>query len=198
MASSEELIGLIEECKGQNPAAQRKLYARFSGQLFATAIRHTNCREDAEDVLQDSFVKIFKHIKSYRQDYSFEGWMRRIVVNTAITHYRKNLKHSHHQDISEFPATPRDLENFSDPEFTAEELQLAIAQLPLGYRTVFCMYVIEGFKHNEIAEKLDIDVNTSKSQLSRARKYLQRVLATLSARAQSTSSQAAGIAGTAS
>lgn len=198
MASSEELIGLIEECKGQNPVAQRKLYARFSGQLFATAIRHTNCREDAEDVLQDSFVKIFKHIKSYRQDYSFEGWMRRIVVNTAITHYRKNLKHSHHQDISEFPATPRDLENFSDPEFTAEELQLAIAQLPLGYRTVFCMYVIEGFKHNEIAEKLDIDVNTSKSQLSRARKYLQRVLATLSARAQSTSSQAAGIAGTAS
>ena len=166
--------------------------------MFATAIRHTNCREDAEDVLQDSFVKIFKHIKSYRQDYSFEGWMRRIVVNTAITHYRKNLKHSHHQDISEFPATPRDLENFSDPEFTAEELQLAIAQLPLGYRTVFCMYVIEGFKHNEIAEKLDIDVNTSKSQLSRARKYLQRVLATLSARAQSTSSQAAGIAGTAS
>ncbi len=197
MASSEELIILIESCKDQNPAAQRKLYARFSGQLFATAIRHTNCREDAEDVLQDSFVKIFKHVKSYRQDYSFEGWMRRIVVNTAITHYRKNLKHSHHQDIADVPATPKDLENYSDPEFTAEELDLAIAQLPLGYRTVFCMYVVEGFKHQEIAEKLGIDVNTSKSQLSRARKYLQRVLATLSARAQSTTSKAAGIAGTA-
>mgnify|MGYP001443319526 CR=1 FL=1 len=197
MASSEELITLIESCKDQNPAAQRKLYARFSGQLFATAIRHTNCREDAEDVLQDSFVKIFKHVKSYRQDYSFEGWMRRIVVNTAITHYRKNLKHSHHQDIADVPATPKDLENYSDPEFTAEELDLAIAQLPLGYRTVFCMYVVEGFKHQEMAEKLGIDVNTSKSQLSRARKYLQRVLATLSARAQSTTSKAAGIAGTA-
>lgn len=197
MASSEELIILIESCKDQNPAAQRKLYARFSGQLFATAIRHTNCREDAEDVLQDSFVKIFKHVKSYRQDYSFEGWMRRIVVNTAITQYRKNLKHSHHQDIADVPATPKDLENYSDPEFTAEELDLAIAQLPLGYRTVFCMYVVEGFKHQEIAEKLGIDVNTSKSQLSRARKYLQRVLATLSARAQSTTSKAAGIAGTA-
>ena len=197
MASSEELIALIEACKEQKPAAQRNLYARFSGQLFATAIRHTNCREDAEDVLQDSFVKIFKHVKSYRQDYSFEGWMRRIVVNTAITHYRKNLKHSHHQDIADVPATPKDLENYSDPEFTAEELDLAIAQLPLGYRTVFCMYVIEGFKHHEIAEKLEIDVNTSKSQLSRARKYLQRVLATLSARAQSTTSTAAGIAGTA-
>lgn len=198
MASSEELKLLIEECKAQKAAAQRQMYARFSGQLFATALRHTNSREDAEDVLQDSFVKIFKHIKSYRQDFSFEGWMRRIVVNTAITHYRKHLKHQHHQDIAEVPATPGDLENQSDPEFTADELELAIAQLPLGYRTVFCMYVIEGYKHNEIAEQLGIDVNTSKSQLSRARKYLQRVLATLSARAQSTKSNASGNAGFAS
>ena len=189
MASSEEIKRLIEGCKAQRPSAQRELYARFSGQLFATAIRHTNAREDAEDVLQDSFVKIFKHIKSYRQDFSFEGWMRRIVVNTAITHYRRNLKHRHHQDIDEVHATPRDLENVNDLEFTADELEFAIAQLPIGYRTVFCMYVIEGFKHQEIADKLGVDVNTSKSQLSRARKYLQRVLATLSARAQSNSSE---------
>ena len=189
MASSEEVKQLIEGCKAQRPSAQRELYARFSGQLFATAIRHTNAREDAEDVLQDSFVKIFKHIKSYRQDFSFEGWMRRIVINTAITHYRRNLKHRHHQDIDEVHATPRDLENVSDLEFTADELELAIAQLPIGYRTVFCMYVIEGFKHQEIADKLGVDVNTSKSQLSRARKYLQRVLATLSARAQSNPSE---------
>ena len=186
---------LIEGCKAQKPAAQRLMYARFSGQLFATAIRHTNSREDAEDVLQDSFVKIFRHIKSYREDFSFEGWMRRIVVNTAITHYRKNQKHSRHQDIDDVPATPRDMENKVDPEFTADELEFAIAQLPLGYRTVFCMYVIEGFKHHEIAEQLGVDVNTSKSQLSRARKYLQRVLATLSARAQSIPSTTSGNAG---
>lgn len=185
MASSEELKELIQGCKAQTPRAQRELYAKFSGQLFATAIRHTNARQDAEDVLQESFVKIFKHIKSYRQDFSFEGWMRRIVVNTAITHYRKNLKHSHHQDIDDVYATPGDLENRNDPEFTADELELAIAKLPLGYRTVFCLYVIEGFKHQEIADQLGIDVNTSKSQLSRARKHLQRILATLSARAQS-------------
>ena len=189
MASSEEVKQLIEGCKAQRPSAQRELYARFSGQLFATAIRHTNAREDAEDVLQESFVKIFKHIKSYRQDFSFEGWMRRIVVNTAITHYRRHLKHRHHQDIDEVHATPRDLENVNDLEFTADELELAISQLPIGYRTVFCMYVIEGFKHQEIADKLGVDVNTSKSQLSRARKYLQRVLATLSARAQSNPSE---------
>jgi RNA polymerase sigma-70 factor (ECF subfamily) len=189
MASSEDVKQLIEGCKAQRPSAQRELYSRFSGQLFATAIRHTNAREDAEDVLQDSFVKIFKHIKSYRQDFSFEGWMRRIVVNTAITHYRRNLKHRHHHDIDEVHSTPRDLESHPDLEFTADELEHAIAQLPLGYRTVFCMYVIEGFKHQEIADKLGVDVNTSKSQLSRARKYLQRVLATLSARAQSNPSE---------
>ena len=189
MASSEEVKQLIEGCKAQRSFAQQELYARFSGQLFATAIRHTNAREDAEDVLQESFVKIFKHIKSYRQDFSFEGWMRRIVVNTAITHYRKNLKHRHHQDISEIHATPRDLENHTDLEFTADELEHAIAQLPLGYRTVFCMYVIEGYRHQEIADQLGVDVNTSKTQLSRARKYLQRVLATLSARAQSNPSE---------
>lgn len=188
---------LIDGCKAQKPAAQRLMYARFSGQLFATAIRHTNSREDAEDVLQDSFVKIFKHIKSYREDFSFEGWMRRIVVNTAITHYRKNQKHTRHQDIDDVPATPRDMENKVDPEFTADELEFAIAQLPLGYRTVFCMYVIEGFKHHEIAEQLGVDVNTSKSQLSRARKYLQRVLATLSARAQSIPSTTSGNEGAA-
>lgn len=197
MASSEELKVLIDGCKAQKPAAQRLMYARFSGQLFATAIRHTNSREDAEDVLQDSFVKIFKHIKSYREDFSFEGWMRRIVVNTAITHYRKNQKHNRHQDIDDVPATPRDMENKVDPEFTADELEFAIAQLPLGYRTVFCMYVIEGFKHHEIAAQLGVDVNTSKSQLSRARKYLQRVLATLSARAQSIPSTTSGDAGSA-
>ena len=184
MASTEEVKQLIEGCKRRKPAAQRALYARFSGQLFATAIRYTNGRQDAEDVLQDSFVKIFKHIDSYRKDFSFEGWMRRIVVNTAITQYRRNLKHTNHQDIDDVHATPRDLENEHDPEFTADELESAIAQLPLGYRTVFCMYVIEGYKHQEIADQLGIDVNTSKSQLSRARKYLQRVLATLSARAK--------------
>jgi RNA polymerase sigma factor (sigma-70 family) len=192
MASSDELKQLIAGCKAKKPSAQRALYARFSGQLFATAIRHSNAREDAEDILQDSFVKIFKHIDSYRQDFSFEGWMRRIVVNTAITHYRRNLKHSRHQDIDDVHATPRDLENKRDPEFTADELEFAIAQLPIGYRTVFCMYVIEGYKHQEIADQLGVDVNTSKSQLSRARKYLQRVLATLSARAQSYPGQGVG------
>ena len=195
MASSQELKNLIEDCKANKPSAQRAMYARFSGQLFATAMRHTNSREDDEDVLQDSFVKIFKHISSYRQDFSFEGWMRRIVVNTAITHYRKNQKHTHHLDVVEMPATPRDLENQHDPEFTADELERAIAQLPIGYRTVFCLYVIEGFKHHEIAEQLGVDVNTSKSQLSRARKYLQRTLATLSARAQSIPSTTSGTVG---
>jgi RNA polymerase sigma factor (sigma-70 family) len=179
-----DVKALIQGCKDGSAKDQRALYERFSGMLFSIALRYTKCREDAEDVVQDSFVKIFKHIHSYSRDFSFEGWMRRIVINTSITHYRKNFKHAYHHDVDDLGWTPRDLEAWRDPEFTAEELQLAISKMPNGYRMVFNLYIIEGFKHQEIADQLGIDVNTSKSQLSRARKYLQRTLATLSARAK--------------
>jgi RNA polymerase sigma-70 factor (ECF subfamily) len=101
-------------------------------------------------------------------------------VNTAITHYRRNTKHSHHLDVEEVQSTPADLEAARESEFTREELNRAIAVLPPGYGQVFQMYVIDGFRHQEIADMLGVDVNTSKSQLSRARGYLQRVLAGMS------------------
>lgn len=179
-----DLIELIDRCKAQERRAQRDLYARFSPMLYSVALRYTNTRADAEDVLQDAWVKIYKHLNSFSRNHSFEGWIRRIVVNTAITHYRRNLKHAHHADINDVYATPRDLEAFKELDFTREELEKAIAQLPTGYGLVFKMYIIDGFKHKEIAEQLGIDVNTSKSQLSRARSYLQRVLAGMSIVAQ--------------
>lgn len=179
-----DLIELIDRCKAQERRAQRDLYARFSPLLYSVALRYTNTRADAEDVLQDAWVKIYKHLSSFSRNHSFEGWIRRIVVNTAITHYRRNLKHAHHADIDEVYATPRDLEAFKELDFTREELEKAIVQLPTGYGLVFKMYVIDGFKHKEIAKQLGIDVNTSKSQLSRARSYLQRVLAGMSIVAQ--------------
>lgn len=175
-----DLIELIDRCKAQERRAQRDLYARFSPMLYSVALRYTNTRADAEDVLQDAWVKIYKHLNSFSRNHSFEGWIRRIVVNTAITHYRRNLKHAHHADINDVYATPRDLEAFKELDFTREELEKAIAQLPTGYGLVFKMYIIDGYKHKEIAEQLGIDVNTSKSQLSRARSYLQRVLAEMS------------------
>ena len=179
-----ELIELIEACKRGEPSAQRQVYVRFSSMLFAVAMRYTNTRQDAEDVAQEAWVKVFRHLKSFSENNSFEGWLRRIVVNTAITHYRRNLKHVHHVDMDDVHATPRDLEAFKDLEFTKGELEHAIGQLPPGYGMVFKLYIIDGFKHKEIAEQLGIDLNTSKSQLSRARRFLQEVLAGMSKRAK--------------
>ncbi|MDE0870706.1 MAG: RNA polymerase sigma factor [Flavobacteriales bacterium] len=177
-------IDLIEACKRGEPSAQRQVYAQYSGIMFAVAIRYTNTRVDAEDVLQESWVKVFRHFKSFSEHNSFEGWLRRIVVNTAITHYRKNLKHAYHVDVDEVRATPRDLDAFKEVEYTKEELDRAIEQLPPGYGMVFKMYIIDGLKHKEIAELLGIDINTSKSQLSRARRFLQEVLVGMSQRAK--------------
>lgn len=177
-------VELIDRCKKGSAAAQRELYARYKSLIFAVALRYSNGRHDAEDIAQDSWIKVFRYIKSFSENNSFEGWLRRIVVNTAITHYRRQKKHAHHVAIDEVYATPRDLEAFKEVEYTKEEIASAIAQLPKGYATVFKMYVIDGFKHREIGASLGIDVNTSKSQLSRARKVLQSILINMAQRAK--------------
>lgn len=190
----DELLELIRICKLGNRRGHTRLYERFSPMLYAVALRYTNTQVDATDVLQEAWVKIFRNLDSFREHNSFEGWMRRIVINTAITHYRKNLKHVRHADIDEVYATPADLDAFKESDFTAEELMQAIAELPKGYGMVFQMYIIEGYKHKEIAEMLGIDLNTSKSQLSRARRYLQDVLQRMSLRAQPQSISESGTA----
>jgi RNA polymerase sigma-70 factor (ECF subfamily) len=135
---------------------------------------------EAEDVLQEVFVKIYNNVHTYHHDGSFEGWLRRIAVNTSITHYRKNLKHAYQEDVDDLVKSKNDPIEVEDLEFTAEEMMHCINKLPTGYKTVFNLYVIEGFMHKEIADMLEIDVNTSKSQLSRAKTYLQRELAEIS------------------
>lgn len=176
----DDLLKIIEGCRIDDRKSQDLLYKRYSSMLFGLCLRYANNRNEAEDVAQDTWVKIFNHIDSYSMDKSFEGWIRRIAVNTAITYYRKNQKFLYHQDVSEISHTPQDLENAQEQPFTQTELLNAIQTLPAGYRTVFNMYVIEGYKHKEIAEILEVDINTSKSQLSRAKKYLQRILAEMS------------------
>jgi len=171
-----EILKLISLCKKGERKAQFDLYGRYSGLLYAVALRYTNTKIDAEDVVQNSWVKIFSKLDSFSKNNSFEGWMRRIVVNTAITLYRKNQKHANQIDIADVHATPRDIEASRKCDFTRDELERAIARLPEGYGLIFKLYVIDGYKHKEIAEMLDIEVNTSKSQLSRAKKYLQNQL----------------------
>jgi RNA polymerase sigma factor (sigma-70 family) len=167
---------MIEGCIRGQRASQDALYKKFSSLLYGICLRYARNRMEAQDVLQEVFVKIYNNIGSYNFEGSFEGWLRRIAVNTSITHYRKNLKHAFQADVDDLNLTQEEPAHFEDLEFTAEEMMKCIETLPVGYKTVFNLYVIEGFMHKEISDMLGIDVNTSKSQLSRAKTYLQREL----------------------
>jgi len=183
----QELKDLLERCKAEERSARTALYRRFSSKVYATAMRYTDSREEASDIAQESWIKVFRHLGKFKEFNSFEGWVRRITVNTAITHYRRNLKHRYHEDVTETLATPLDLEASKKADFTMSEIQTAMAALPRGYRTVVQLYLVDGYAHKEIAEMLGVDVNTSKSQLSRGRKQLQAFLAAMSQRAKPSS-----------
>lgn len=179
----QELKELLARCKSNERSAQSQLYQRFASKVFATALRYTDSRDEAADIAQESWVKVFRHLGKFTEFNSFEGWVRRITVNTAITHYRRNLKHRYHEDVSETLATPLDFESSKKADFTMEEIHKAMAALPKGYRTVVQLYLVDGYSHKEIADMLGVDINTSKSQLSRGRKQLQAFLLAMSKRA---------------
>lgn len=176
----DEIKGIIDGCVRGEKRSQDLLYKKFASLLYGICLRYAKNKMEAEDVLQEVFVKIYNNIASYHHDGSFEGWLRRIAVNTSITYYRKNLKHAFQEDIDDMVQHKNDPVHFEDLEFTQEELLLCINKLPTGYKTVFNLYVVEGFMHKEIADMLGIDVNTSKSQLSRAKTHLQKELLDLS------------------
>jgi RNA polymerase sigma factor (sigma-70 family) len=167
-------IELIEGCLRQSRQAQQSLYQRYAGKMLALCCRYVKGRMEAEDVLVMSFTKIFERISQYKGEGSFEGWIRRVVVNESLTYLRKHKNMYLETAIEEalFEADYQKLEN----ELEADDLMKLIAGLPVGYRTVFNMYAIDGYNHQEIAEHLGISENTSKSQLSRARALLQKRL----------------------
>ena len=163
---------LIRRCIQGEPSAQKELYRKYAALLMGICLRYAPDRPAAQDILQEAFVKIFLSIKYYAAQGSFEGWMKRIVINTAITNYHKNLKHRHHYDVDEMFDIPAENESFDRADFTHEELLNVINQLPQGYKMVFNLFAVEGMKHREIAEMLGIDINTSKTQFLRARKFI--------------------------
>lgn len=167
---------IVAGCIKGKAAAQRMLYDRYSRLLLGVCNRYTSNIEEAEDVLQEGFVKIFLNMKEFKGDGSLLAWMRRIMINTAITHYHRMRKHWYHNDLEEVRETRLDEHVWEEAEFSNEELYKVIHQMPDGYRMVFNLYAVEGYKHREIAEILDIDENTSKSQYSRARRWLQERL----------------------
>lgn len=167
---------LITGCKANKRHAQRTVYERYSPVMLAVARRYTARDADAEDVLVTAFFKVFDKIASFKEDGSFEGWIRRIVVNEALMLLRKN--HALKQAMELDDVNPA---NFSVPATATSRLAEAdimalLDTMPAGYRTVFNLYVVEGYKHREIAEMLDISINTSKSQLILAKKRMREQL----------------------
>lgn len=167
----------IEACKRQDSIAQKHLYEHYSGKMYGLCCRYIPSKMEAEDVLITAFTKLFERIDQFKGEGSFEGWMRRIIVNESLTYLRRNKNMYLETEIEAVDREP----DFAKLENTleAEDLMKLISQLPTGYRMVFNLYAIDGFSHKEIAEQLGISENTSKSQLSRARALLQKKLGEL-------------------
>ena len=167
----------LEGCKAGNRQMQEMLYKLTASKMLAVCMRYAKDRMEAEDVLQMGYVKIFQKVKEYRGDGSFEGWIRRIMVNTAIESYRKNLRMLNVVPIEDAYEQPSANANSYHDAFNSlgmQDLLKVIQKLADGYRMVFNMYIIEGYSHKEIAETLGISEGASKSQLSRARAILQQ------------------------
>ncbi len=155
---------------------QTALYQKYSVPMFRVVLRFARNRAEAEDMLQDGFIRVFRDMWQYRGEGALGGWIRRIMVNTALSHLRKQRDFLRDTpDFSPFENLLRTEEDFAS-NLDVETLLKYLQQLPSGYRTVFNLYVIEGFSHEEIAEKLGISVGTSKSQLFKAREYLKRIV----------------------
>ena len=156
-----------------NARVQKQLYERYSPAMYGICLRYAGDPDEAADILQEGFIKVFTRLEDYRYEGSFEGWIKRIIINTAINHLIKQKKHQGQEDIEEVYG-----ETMPDPSaldrLQHRDLIRMVQQLPPGYRMVFNLYEIEGYSHKEIAEIMGISINTSKTQLLHARRYLQR------------------------
>jgi len=165
---------IIKGCLEGNRRDQELLYRRHSSKLYAVCLQYSENDEEARDILQEGFIKIFQNLQNYKYEGSFEGWIRRIVVNTALEKYRSryNLYRVDDLDAADEPVAEPDSEDYTGID--AADLLYIIRELPPKYRMVFNLYAIEGYSHKEISKLLNISEGTSKSNLSRARSILQK------------------------
>jgi RNA polymerase sigma-70 factor (ECF subfamily) len=170
---SKTLEQLIEGCVNKDRKAQQLLYERFAPVMFTVCLRYVKETAEAEDVLVKAFMKVFQHIGRFEGKGSLEGWIRRIVVNEGLAYLRSNKTMYLEVDIVKADTAP----SANTDHLAVEDLMAMVQQLSIGYRTVFNLYAIEGYSHAEIAEMLQISEGTSKSQLSRARQLLQKMVA---------------------
>lgn len=162
---------LLEGCKRGERKAQELLYRALSSKMLGVCTRYANSDFEAEDMLQAGFIKVFRSVESFRGEGSFEGWIRKVIVNTAIEMYRKNIRTLKTVDMNEIYDAEQ--QTYHIDQLELNDLLKIIQLLPDGYRIVFNMYAIEGYSHKEIAAALHISEGASKSQLSRARTWLK-------------------------
>ncbi|TMI84334.1 MAG: sigma-70 family RNA polymerase sigma factor [Bacteroidetes bacterium] len=166
---------ILKGCLQKEPAAQRELYNRYSPKMLSVCYRFAHNREDAEDMLQEGFIKVFSQMHTFGNRGAFEGWIRRIIVHTCINILKKNKKFNESVDI--IHATAIQVREESVPSIVqAKQVVECIRMLPIGYRTVLNLYAIEGYSHREIGEMLDIEESTSRSQYTRAKAMLEDIL----------------------
>ena len=166
---------ILAGCLNNDPSSQRELYNRYSPKMLSVCYRFANSREDAEDMLQEGFIKVFTQMHTFQNKGAFEGWIRRIIVHTCINFLKKNKKFSNSIDLEQ--ADYLEVKEETMPSvMQARQIIECIRLLPLGYRTVLNLYAMEGYSHKEIADMLDIEESTSRSQYTRAKSMLEAIL----------------------
>ncbi len=178
--SMRDEVSLIKACIQQNRAAQKKLYELYSPKMLGVCYRYAASKEEAEDMLQEGFIRAFQKLDTFRFQGSFEGWLRRIIVNTAINILRKYQNLKYECDIESAGNTPAASGDAITSMYTKEVIEL-IRALPNGYRTVLNLYAVEGYSHREIADMLGINESSSRSQYTRAKTLLTKRLEELEA-----------------
>jgi RNA polymerase sigma factor (sigma-70 family) len=166
---------LIASCLRNDPTAQRELYNRFSPRMLSVCYRFAPNRDDAEDMLQEGFIKVFTQMHTFQNKGAFEGWIRRIVVHTCINYLKKNKKFNENINLI-YAQGVQTREETIPSIMQAKQVIESIRNLPIGYRTVLNLYAIEGYNHREIADMLDIEESTSRSQYTRAKAMLEQIL----------------------
>lgn len=174
---ADKLDILLKECKRGKSGSQEELYRRFASAMYGLCLQYANCEDDAQDILQDGFIKIFAKLDQVKNPAALPGWIRRVMINTALERYRSQIILQRVDEVRE------EFDEFTGNEalerITCEELTGLIQTLTPRYRMVFNLYAIEGYSHKEISEELGISIGTSKSNLSRARTILQEKIKTM-------------------
>jgi RNA polymerase sigma factor (sigma-70 family) len=174
LQENDQLVNILVGCQKQNRESQKLLYEEFYAYGISICLRYSDSRDEAAEILNDGFMKIFGNIKKFDLSKPFQPWLRKILVNTAINSYHQKQRMIHAEDIEHAG-------NAADPEsilsgISFQEIVTMLRRLPPAYRTVFNLYVIEGYKHEEIANMLGISVGTSKSNLFKAKELLKKIL----------------------